>query len=60
MRYLQRTKSFCLTYQASELELVGYFDSDYQGCVNTIKSTSGLFLCLEVEQFRGKVRNMSV
>lgn len=40
MRYLRRTKSFCLSYQASELELMGYSDSDCQGCVVTRKSTS--------------------
>lgn len=30
MKYLRRTKSFCLTHQASELELIGYSDLDYQ------------------------------
>lgn len=39
MRYL-KTKSFCLTYQASELKLISYFDSDYEGCVDTRKSIS--------------------
>lgn len=39
MRYL-KTKSFCLTYQASDLKLISYFDSDYEGCVDTRKSIS--------------------
>ncbi|XP_068641849.1 secreted RxLR effector protein 161-like [Aristolochia californica] len=39
MRYLKRKKSYALTYQADKLELIGYFDSDYQGCLDTCKST---------------------
>lgn len=41
LQYLKRTKSYALTYKADELELVGYADSDYQGCPDTSKSTSG-------------------
>ncbi|XP_068662925.1 secreted RxLR effector protein 161-like [Aristolochia californica] len=41
MCYLKRTKSYALTYQADKLKLVGYSDFDYQGCVDTRKSTSG-------------------
>ncbi|KAJ9565087.1 hypothetical protein OSB04_001053 [Centaurea solstitialis] len=42
LRYLQGTKDLCLTYRKSEqLELVGYSDSDYAKCVDTMKSTSG-------------------
>ncbi|WJZ95153.1 hypothetical protein VitviT2T_013943 [Vitis vinifera] len=42
MRYLQRTKDFMLTYQrSSHLEIVGYSDSDFVGCLNSRRSTSG-------------------
>ena len=39
-RYLKCTKSYALTYQADELQLIGYLDFDYQGCLDTRKSTS--------------------
>ena len=42
LRYLQGTKDFMLTYQRTEtLEVVGFSDSDFPGCVNDKKSTSG-------------------
>ncbi|XP_059591136.1 secreted RxLR effector protein 161-like [Vitis vinifera] len=42
MRYLQGTKDYMLTYKRSEqLEVVGYSDSDYGGCLDSLKSTSG-------------------
>ena len=41
-RYLKRTKDYKLTYQKSEqLEVIGYTDSDFGGCVDSMKSTSG-------------------
>ena len=41
MRYLQGTKDYMLTYKRSEqLEVVGYSDSDYGGCLDSLKSTS--------------------
>ncbi|KAL6327955.1 hypothetical protein AAG906_031299 [Vitis piasezkii] len=44
MRYLQGTKDYILTYKRSEqLEVVGYSDSDYGGCLDSLKSTS---ICL--------------
>ncbi|KAJ9553963.1 hypothetical protein OSB04_018008 [Centaurea solstitialis] len=47
LRYLQGTKDLCLTYRKSEqLELVGYSDSDYAKCVDTMKSTSGYIFLL--------------
>lgn len=49
-QYLRRTKSLCLTYQTSKLKLIGYFDSDYHGCVDTRKSTSDFIFV-----FRGGV-----
>ncbi|CAL2256677.1 unnamed protein product [Prunus armeniaca] len=47
MRYLQRTKSFMLVYQRQEsLELVGYCDSDFAGCLDDLKSTSAFVFLL--------------
>ena len=46
LKYLQGTKDHMLTYKRSyQLEVIGYSDSDYAGCVDTRKSTFGyLFL----------------
>ncbi|XP_047262021.1 secreted RxLR effector protein 161-like [Capsicum annuum] len=46
LRYLQGTKDHMLTYKRSDhLDVIGYSDSDYAGCVDTRKSTFGyLFL----------------
>ena len=46
LRYLQGTKDHMVTYRrTSNLEVVGYSDSDYAGCKDTRKSTfSHLFL----------------
>ncbi|KAL2327197.1 hypothetical protein Fmac_020624 [Flemingia macrophylla] len=42
LRYLQGTKDYMLTYKKSnQLEVVGYSDSDYAGCVDSRKSTYG-------------------
>ncbi|KAL0447563.1 UNVERIFIED_CONTAM: Secreted RxLR effector protein [Sesamum latifolium] len=42
MRYLQGTKDYMLMYRRTEnLEVVGYSDSDFAGCVDSRKSTSG-------------------
>jgi len=42
LRYLQGTKNHMLTYRKSDhLEVIGYTDSDFFGCVNTRKSTFG-------------------
>ena len=47
MRYLQGTKDYMLTYKRSEqLEVVGYSDSDYGGCLDSLKSTSGFVFML--------------
>ncbi|XP_071924906.1 secreted RxLR effector protein 161-like [Coffea arabica] len=41
LRYLQKTKDYMLMYRKSdELEIIGYTDSDYTGCQDTMKSTS--------------------
>ena len=42
MRYLQGTKDYMLMYrQMDNLDLVGYSNADFTGCVNSRKSTSG-------------------
>ncbi|XP_071917192.1 secreted RxLR effector protein 161-like [Coffea arabica] len=42
LRYPQKTKDYMLTYRKSdELEIIGYTDSDYAGCKDTMKSVSG-------------------
>ena len=47
MRYLQRTKDHMLTYRRSDqLEIIGYSDSDYAGCQDSMKSTSGYIYLL--------------
>jgi Reverse transcriptase (RNA-dependent DNA polymerase) len=44
LRYLKRTKNHMLTYrQSDKLEVIGYIDSDFAGCVDSLKSTSGLY-----------------
>lgn len=47
MRYLQGTKDYMLTYRRSDqLEVVGYSDSDFAGCQDSKKSTSGFVFLL--------------
>lgn len=47
MRYLQRTKDYMLTYRRSDqLEIIGYSDSDFAGCPDSRKSTSGCIFML--------------
>lgn len=47
MRYLQRTKDYMLTYRKSDhLEIIGYSDSDFAGCIDSRKSTSGYIFIL--------------
>src|SRR5438270_10181139 len=42
LRYLQRTKVYKLTYQRSDhLEIIGYTDSDFAGCIDSRRFTSG-------------------
>jgi hypothetical protein len=47
LRYLQGTKDYMLTYKRSNnLEVIGYSDSDFSGCVDSKKSTSGYIFML--------------
>jgi hypothetical protein len=42
MRYLQGTKDYMLMYRwIDNLEVIGYSDSDFVGCIDSHKSTSG-------------------
>jgi hypothetical protein len=47
LRYLQRPMNYMLTYQWSDkFEVIGYTDSDFAGCVDSLKSTSGYIFIL--------------
>lgn len=47
MQYLQRIKYYILTYwKSNQLEIIGYSDSDFAGCQDNKKSTSGYFFLL--------------
>ncbi|RVW92345.1 Retrovirus-related Pol polyprotein from transposon TNT 1-94 [Vitis vinifera] len=47
MRYVQRTKDFMLVYRRMDnLEVVGYSNSDFGGCSDDRKSTSGYIFML--------------
>ncbi|XP_043699843.1 secreted RxLR effector protein 161-like [Telopea speciosissima] len=47
MRYLQGTKDYMLIYRATDqLEMIGYSDSDFAGCLDSRKSTSGYVFLL--------------
>jgi hypothetical protein len=48
LRYLQGIKGLILTYKKSDapLEIVGYSDLDFVGCLDTEKSTSGYIFTL--------------
>ena len=47
MRYLQGTKGYMLMYRRTDnLEVIGYSNSDYIGCIDSQKSTSGYVFML--------------
>ena len=47
LRYLQRTKNYMLIYWSLiNLEIIGYNDSDFVGCQDSIKSMSGYIYIL--------------
>ena len=47
MRYLQGTKDYLLTFKRSDnLEVIGYSDSDFAGCIDSQKSTFGYLFML--------------
>ncbi|XP_042484605.1 secreted RxLR effector protein 161-like [Macadamia integrifolia] len=58
MRYLKRTREYMLTYRASDrLEVIGYSDFDYAGCLDSRKSTLGYIFLLAGGRFLGSPRN---
>jgi hypothetical protein len=47
LRYLQETKHYMLTYKRTHnLEVIGYSDADFAGCVDSQRSTSGYVFTL--------------
>jgi Reverse transcriptase (RNA-dependent DNA polymerase) len=47
LRYLQRMKNHMLTYRRSDrLEVIGYTNSNFAGCVDSLKSTSDYIFML--------------
>ena len=47
MRYLQGTNDYILTFKRFDnLEIIGYLDSDFAGCVDSRKSTFGYLFML--------------
>ena len=47
MRYLQGTKDYMLMFRHTDsLEVVGYSDADFAGCVDSRKSTSSYIFML--------------
>jgi hypothetical protein len=47
LMYLQRMKNHMLTYwRSGKLEVIGYTDSDFAGCVDSLKSTFGYIFML--------------
>ena len=58
LRYLQRTKDYMPTYQMSDkLEVVGYIDSDFTGCQDSMKFTSDYIYLLAGVLSLGRVLN---
>jgi hypothetical protein len=55
LRYLQGTKHYMLTYKKTDnLEVIGYLDSDFAGCADSQKSTSGYIFTLAMGLYHGK------
>ena len=46
LKYLRRTRDYMLVYSSGSLETIGYTDSDFQGDINSRKSTSGYVFTL--------------
>ncbi|XP_052296385.1 secreted RxLR effector protein 161-like [Citrus sinensis] len=47
VQYLQRTKDYMFTYRRSnQLEIIGYTNSDFVGCQDSMKSTSSYIYLL--------------
>ena len=46
LKYLRRTRDYMLVYSSGSLETIGYIDSDFQGDIDSRKSTSGYVFTL--------------
>ena len=46
LKYLRRTRDYMLVYSSGILEIIGYTDSDFQGDIESRKSTSGYVFTL--------------
>ena len=46
LKYLRRTRDYMLVYSSGNLETIGYTDSDFQGDIDSRKSTSGYVFTL--------------
>jgi hypothetical protein len=61
LRYIQGTKGLVLTYERSDsLEIVGYSDSDFAGCLDTDRSTLGYVFKLACEAISWSSSKQSV
>ncbi|XP_070018797.1 secreted RxLR effector protein 161-like [Nicotiana sylvestris] len=61
MRYLQCTKDFMLVYKRVDyLDLLVYSDSDFAGCQDTMKSTSGYTFMLDGGAISWKSEKQSI
>ena len=46
LKYLMRTRDYMLVYSSGSLETIGYTDSDFQGDIDSRKSTYGYVFTL--------------
>ena len=46
LKYLRRTRNYILVYSSGSLETIGYIDSDFQGDIDSRKSTFGYVFTL--------------
>ena len=46
LKYLRRTRDYMLVYSSGSLETIGYTDSDFQGDIDSRKSTYGYVFTL--------------
>lgn len=58
IQYLKGITNCMLTYKRSnKLDVIGYSNADFAGCLDTSKSTSGYAFMLAGEQYHGEVLN---
>ena len=50
--------NYGIMYKATDnLQLIGYIDSDWAGCLDDRRSTTGMCSCWELDQFHGAQRS---